>query len=140
LGRRGYIGVAVAINAAVAAGALVAHWRDRNGCAPAPVETRTSAACAHPALALIPLLTLAAAGGFVSLSFEIFFFRTVSYASGSSATAFAATLSAFLVGLASGSRQAGSHCETLSRAQAMRRAVRGLIAATVLGAMFLPLL
>ena len=69
------------------------------------------------------MLALAAAGGFVSLSYEIFFFRTVSYASGSSATAFAATLSAFLVGLASGARQAGEHCETLSRGQAIRRAI-----------------
>ena len=56
------------------------------------------------ALGLPTALALAAAGGFVSLSYEIFFFRTVSYASGSSATAFAVTLSAFLVGIASGSR------------------------------------
>ena len=35
---------------------------------------------------------LAALGAFVSLSYEIFFFRTISYASGSSATAFAGTL------------------------------------------------
>jgi len=54
-----------------------------------------------------PVLMLAVAGGFVSLSYEIFFFRTVSYATASSATAFAAILSAFLVGLASGARQAG---------------------------------
>ena len=110
LGMRNSISVAVAINAAVAVGALVAHWRDRKGFAPTPAEVRTSAASAIPGIALLPLLTVAAAGGFVSLSFEIFFFRTVSYASGSSATAFAVTLSAFLVGLASGARQAGQRC------------------------------
>jgi spermidine synthase len=140
LGMRGSIAGAVAINAAVAAGALVAHWRDRNGFAPAPVETRTSAACAPPALALIPLLTLAAAGGFVSLSFEIFFFRTVSYASGSSATAFAVTLSAFLVGLASGARRAGERCAMGSPGQATRYAIGSLTIASLVGFLFLPLL
>jgi spermidine synthase len=140
LGMRGSIADAVAINAAVAAGALVAHWRDRNGFAPAPVETRTSAACAPPALALIPLLTLAAAGGFVSLSFEIFFFRTVSYASGSSATAFAVTLSAFLVGLASGARRAGERCAMGSPGQATRYAIGSLTIASLVGFLFLPLL
>ena len=45
-------------------------------------------------------LLLASAGGFVSLSYEIFFFRTVAYLDGSSATAFALTLAAFLIGLA----------------------------------------
>jgi spermidine synthase len=139
-GMRSSISVAVAINAAVAAGALVAYWRDRKGFAPTPVEARTSAASAGPALAPLPLLTLAAAGGFVSLSFEIFFFRTVSYASGSSATAFAATLSAFLVGLASGARQAGQRCATGSPEQSIRRAISGLMITSLVGFLFLPLL
>ena len=116
LGMQGSIYAAVAINGAVAAGALVAHWQDRNGFAPASVEAPASTASVVPMLALFPVLALAAAGGFVSLSYEIFFFRTVSYASGSSATAFAATLSAFLVGLASGARRAGA---------ALRNAVTG---------------
>ena len=137
----GSIYVAVAINGAVAAGALVAHWRDRNGVAPAPVETRAVRRCARPALALLPVLALAAAGGFVSLSYEIFFFRTVSYASGSSATAFAVTLSAFLVGLASGARQAGQHCGTLLTPGRQSDAPsRGLMTASLLGFLFLPLL
>jgi spermidine synthase len=91
-------------------------------------------------LGLVPLLGLAAAGGFVSLSYEIFFFRTVSYAAGSSAPAFAMTLSAFLLGLASGARQAGRDCATLTRGRAMQRAVAALIKANVLGFLFLPLL
>jgi spermidine synthase len=139
-GMRGSISVAVAINAAVAVGALVAHWRDRDGFAPTPAELRTSVASAIPGIALLPLLTVAAAGGFVSLSFEIFFFRTVSYASGSSATAFAVTLSAFLVGLASGARQAGQHCATGSPEQAIRRAIAGLMTGSLVGFLFLPLL
>jgi spermidine synthase len=140
LGMQGAVYAAVAMNCAVAAGALIVHWRDRPAAEAARMDAPVPSLPRKGVLGFGSVLLLAAAGGFVSLSYEIFFFRTVSYASGSSATAFAATLSAFLVGLASGSRQAGSHCETLSRAQAMRRAVRGLVAATLLGAMFLPLL
>jgi spermidine synthase len=140
LGMQGSVYAAVAINGVVAAGALVAHWCDRNGFAPACVEAPESSASADPALTLFPVLTLAAAGGFVSLSYEIFFFRTVSYASGSSATAFAATLSAFLVGLASGARQAGQRCGTLSREEAIRPAIQGLMTASLIGLLFLPLL
>ncbi|MEA2936947.1 MAG: hypothetical protein QOC56_451 [Alphaproteobacteria bacterium] len=138
LGMQGAIYAAVALNAAVAAGALVMHWRERHepevALAPAMASGR------KPLIGFAWVLALAAAGGFVSLSYEIFLFRTVSYASGSSATAFAATLSAFLVGLASGSRQAGVHCETLSREESMRRALRALMAANLLGLVFLPLL
>jgi spermidine synthase len=139
LGMQGAVYTAVALNFAVAAGALVAHWWDRQGDAGAAPRD-LPAAGRRPYLALAPVLALAAAGGFVSLSYEIFFFRTVSYASGSSATAFAATLSAFLVGLASGSRQAGENCAALSRAEAMRRAVRAVLAANLIGLAFLPLL
>ena len=85
-------------------------------------------------------MILAGAGGFVSLSYEIFFFRTVSYATGSSATAFALTLGAFLIGLASGSRQAGRNCAALTPERAIRRAVAALMSASVLGLLFLPLL
>jgi spermidine synthase len=91
-------------------------------------------------LGLAPTLILASAGGFVSLSYEIFFFRTVSYATGSSATAFALTLGAFLIGLASGSRQGGRNCAALTPERAIRRAVVALMSASVLGLLFLPLL
>ncbi len=75
----------------------------------------------------------------MSLSYEIFFFRTVAFLSGSSATAFALTLGAFLIGLASGARQAGENCAA-GREHTMRRAVGALIAASALGFLFLPLL
>ncbi|HEY4408178.1 MAG TPA: hypothetical protein VGN55_26290, partial [Xanthobacteraceae bacterium] len=139
-GAQGAVYVGVAINAAVAAGALAVHWRDRGdpilaaGTPPAAVPAR------QPMLGLGPLLSLAAVGGFVALSYEIFFFRTVSYATGSSSSAFAATLSAFLIGLASGSRQAGDNCTALTRNGAMRRAVGALMKANLVGLLFLPLL
>ena len=83
-----------AMNGAVAAGALAAHWRDADGLRRLRLSTARRRLHRVPALQLAAVLALAAAGGFVSLSYEIFLFRTVSYASGSSATAFAATLSA----------------------------------------------
>ena len=138
-GMQGAIYVAVGINAAVAAGALIAYRYDRHDPANSELNEPAATARRQPLLGFIPVLLLAGAGGFVSLSYEIFFFRTVAYLSGSSATAFALTLGAFLIGLASGSRQAGDNC-TLTNDHAMRRSVGALMTASVLGLLFLPLL
>jgi spermidine synthase len=140
LGMQDAVHVAVAMNLMVALGALAMHWRDRRTATFTPPEAPAAPVPPLPAIGFGPALGLAAAGGFVSLSYEIFLFRTVSYASGSSATAFAATLGAFLVGLAGGARAAGSHCEHLARDGTMRHAVRTLLAGSLLGALFLPLL
>ncbi len=140
VGMQGAVYVAVAINAAVAAGALAVHWRDRGDPIFAAGTPPAAVPASKPMLGLVPLLSLAAAGGFVALSYEIFFFRTVSYATGSSSSAFAATLSAFLIGLASGSRQAGDNCAALTQNGAMRRAVGALMRANLVGLLFLPLL
>jgi spermidine synthase len=140
LGMSGSIAVAVAMNSTVAISALVAHWRDSRDGGPALQDQTPLLEKRGLALALPTALALAAVGGFVSLSYEIFFFRTVSYASGSSATAFAVTLSAFLVGIASGSRQAGEHCETSTRAAMMRRLLNALLLACLVGSLFLLLL
>jgi spermidine synthase len=139
-GMQGAIFVAVAINVAVALGALVAHRRDRHDPAVVSGEAAVAPVSRKPMLGRVPLLAFAAAGGFVALSYEIFFFHTVSYATGSSSTAFAATLGAFLIGLAVGSRQAGANCTLLTRDGAMRRAVGALMKANLLGLLFLPLL
>jgi spermidine synthase len=90
-------------------------------------------------LAPVSLMGLAAAGGFVALSYETVFFRAVTDATSSSAFAFAATLGAFLVGLAFGARQAGENCAALTREGAMRRALAALMKASLLGLLFLPL-
>jgi spermidine synthase len=140
LGLPGAVYAAVAINAAVALAALVVQWRERRDPIVASGEGLAAYVPRRPMLGLIPLLGLAAAGGFVALSYELFFFRTVSYAIGSSSIAFAATLGAFLVGLASGARQAGDSCTVLTREGAMRRAVGALMKANLLGLLFLPLL
>ena len=121
-------------------GALIAYWREPRPAA-AVTQRETAASDGKPlVLAFAPTLMLAAAGGFVSLSYEIFFFRTMSYATGSSSTAFALTLSAFLVGLASGARRAGDDCSTLTRDALMRRAAAALIVGNLVALLFLPLL
>jgi spermidine synthase len=139
-GMQGAVYVAVAINAAVAAGALFAQWRDRSDLAGNAQDVPPPPTARQPMLRLPAVLVLAGAGGFVSLSYEIFFVRVTSYATGSSATAFAVTLAAFLIGLASGSRQAADNCAVLTPERAMRRAVAGLMWASLIGVLFLPLL
>ncbi len=129
---------AVGINAAVAAGAMVAHAFQGSASAPRP---EVPASRAHEStLDIRIVLPLAALGGFVSLSYEIFLFRTVSYASGSSATIFAVTLACFLFGIAGGARSAGELCETLQPRDIMRKAADELILAQLIGLLFLPLM
>jgi predicted membrane-bound spermidine synthase len=140
LGLQGAVYIAVAMNGAVALGALVAYFRERRGALPGPEESRQISVAGSPVLRFSSVLGLACASGFVSLSYEIFFFRTISYATGSSSTAFATTLGAFLVGLASGSREAGALCATAAPATVLRRVVARLIVANVVGLLFLPLL
>jgi len=140
LGAQGPLSVAVVINAAVAAGALVAHRRGRCDRAVAAGNAPAARPPRQPMLGLVPLLSVAAAGGFVALSYEIFFLQTMSYAVGSSAIVLAATASVFLLGLAMGARQAGANCAALTRDGAMRRAVGALMRANLLGLLFLPLI
>jgi spermidine synthase len=128
---------AVGFNVAVAAGAIVAHAFHRKGARPVVAVSVHSARKAL--LGMRAVLLLAALGGLISLSYEIFLFRTISYASGSSATAFAITLACFLVGIAGGARSAGKTCATLPPADAMRKAADELVFANLVGLLFLPL-
>jgi hypothetical protein len=138
LGMQRSLEVAAAINVAVAAGALAFHLRDR-GRRPAlarPAAPVAAAPGAGPArFALV--LPLAALGGMVSLSWELLFFRTISYATGSSASAFALTLALFLGGLAAGARRAARSCLAGAPA-AVRAAERTVVLGTVLAWAFLP--
>jgi hypothetical protein len=95
------------------------------------------AAAPRAAAPFAPALALAALGGAVSLSWEILFFRTISYATGSSASAFALTLSAFLCGLASGARSAGRSCRG-GPGPALAGARRALLVGNAVAFAFLP--
>jgi spermidine synthase len=138
LGMRGAVFTAVGFNLAVAGGAILAYAFHRNETTPVLAASRQPT---HEAVfGLRQALLLAAFGGFISLSYEIFLFRTISYASGSSATAFAVTLACFLVGIAGGAQRAGVACETLAPADAMRKAADELVLANFVGLLFLPLM
>ena len=137
-GMHGAIKAAAGINVAVAIAAIAAHLFHRDEARLIVAETSRGPHAA--VLGVRPMLLLAALGGFISLSYEIFLFRTVSYASGSSATAFALTLACFLFGIAGGARSAGEACETLRPADAMRKAADELVFANLVGLMFLPLM
>jgi spermidine synthase len=132
--------VAVAVNAIVALGARVVHRRGRCDRTAAAGVAQPLFSARKPMLALGPLAWSAAAGGFVTLSYEIFFLRILSYAIGSSPIALAATAGTFLAGLAVGARQAGANCKTLTRDGAMRRALGALMRGNLLGLLFLPLI
>ena len=142
LGMQASVVVAAAINAAVAFGAVIAYAVERRAglTKKSASEPMPPAATHAPSLPFAWVLGMSAAGGLISLSYEIFFFRTVSYATGSSPVAFAATLGAFLVGLASGAREGGDACQRLVGAALISRLVRAMLVASVAGVLFLPLL
>ena len=140
LGLTGSIDVAVAINAAVGLAAIVAQkFAAHKSDAVARVREQASPG-ARLAFSFPLVLLLTAVGGFISLSYEIVFFRTIAFATGSSPAAFALMLGVFLLGIAFGSREAGDHCRALNQTDAMRRLVSGLIVAAALGTAFLPVL
>jgi spermidine synthase len=138
LGMQAAVRIAAAINIAVGLGALIAHRVQRD--APLAEPFAPVRPAPPPVLGLRFVLLLALLGGFVSLSYEIFLFRMVSFATGSSSLAFALTLSAFLVGIAGGARSAGSACDRLTANDAMQQGGTNLIWANVCGALFLPVM
>ena len=93
-----------------------------------------------PLLRFTPILGLAGFGGFVSLSYEIFFFRIMSYATGSSASSFAFVLGASLVGIALGAREAGDWCASEEPRRACHRILGALLTAALAGFAYLPIL
>ena len=142
LGMQGSVWVAAALNGAVAVGAIAAHLAGRRRAPDAapPVHAARLTGAASAGLPFGAVLAMACASGLVSLSYEIFFFRAMSYASGSSPFAFATTLGAFLIGLASGSRIGGEACASLGRNALLRRMQRGVLVACAVGLAYLPLL
>jgi spermidine synthase len=137
-GMHAAVWIAASINAIVGLGALLAQKRYRERV----VEDASSIAAPlqRPILSIPFVTVMAAMGGFISLSYEIFLFRTVSFASGSSSFAFALALAAFLIGIAGGSYEAGTICAKHSQRDAMRKIVVNLTWANVFAAIFLPLI
>jgi len=133
--------IAAAMNLTVALTACIAHIRsDGSKNTVFPRSSSRFADVSPLAIEFPSVLMLAAFGGFISLSYEIFFFRTISYSTANSAPAFALTLGAFLMGLAQGAKQAGKSCEVSDRNKLMHFMLRSLCIANIAGALYLPLL
>ncbi len=138
LGMQASVWIGAGINVVVGAGAFVAHYLNRDSLETPHAEAAKPAP--RPILGMPFVMLLALLGGFVSLSYEIFLFRILSFATGSSSLAFALTLCGFLVGIAGGARVAAAACDQLSPVDAMRKAATALIWGNVFGALFLPLM
>ncbi len=138
LGMQKSVFLAVALNSAVALGALGTHWRTASA-ASTRIVRRAESTLRTLTLSFGPVAALAFGGGFISLSYEIFFVRTLSYSQGGSAVAFSLTLGAFLVGLASGSRQAAEWFRATGD-QGPKRITGSVIKANLIGMLFLPVL
>lgn len=92
-------------------------------------------------MSLAAALFLAGLTGFISLSYEILWFRAISFVSGSSPAAFGLLLSYYLLGLAVGSFLSKRLCSTSlapDRATAFRILAGFVLAANIVGFLVLP--
>ncbi|MES2715595.1 MAG: spermidine synthase [Pseudomonadota bacterium] len=143
LGMKGSVHLAVALNAAVALGAVTAHLMASRRADSGRDAGHSPPSVASPAPAALPfgaVLAMSCAAGLVSLSYEIFFFRAMSYATASSPFAFATTLGAFLIGLASGARVGAEACAAQDGDALVGRMLRSLLLGSAFGFLYLPLL
>jgi spermidine synthase len=132
LGMRGSVMVAVVLNVVVAVSVLLLHLRTRhNAVAKWADAARSDSAAALP---LPTALALSALAGFISLSYEIVWYRLYSFATGGSPRAFAFVLGAFLAGIAFGSLFSRRMC---TRAAGDLKGFAGVIATLVLAASLL---
>jgi spermidine synthase len=139
LGMQGSIYVASGLNLAVAIAAVLIQHR----IAPEPKAAAQPRDASRDPLPIARrlVLVLGFLSGFVALSYEIFFFRTVSYMTGSNAAAFALTLAAFLIGLAGGARTGGHQAESgRDPESAQRFVISALSKALICALLFLPAL
>ncbi|WP_050424651.1 fused MFS/spermidine synthase [Bradyrhizobium tropiciagri] len=129
---------AVAVNVVVALCAIIIHvfHDDQASSRDAATIRPASKSATHLPVTIL----LSALGGFISLSYEIYLFRIISYASGSSATTFAMTLACFLFGIAAGARNAGQRCEDGSPLNVIRKAADEIVVANIVGLIFLPIM
>jgi spermidine synthase len=144
LGMQGAINLAASINLAIGAAALIQAYRTRSqpddarAGAP-PADAAPTAVRSHPGGTLVAAIALAALIGFVSLSYEILWFRAFVLAN-NTAGAFALVLGTYLAGIANGSLRAR---RLFDKAFSARRAALtvavALLVASLIGFALLPL-
>src|SRR5262245_13096765 len=111
---------AFALDAAVVVVALLARSRERGQ----PALNDTSRLQRQSVIGFAASLWLAAGAGVLAMSYTLFFAQAVAYAAAPTETTFAATLAAFLLGLAAGAHRAGRPCAPFSGRGGVRRAAR----------------
>lgn len=137
LGLQASVITAVLLNGLVAAIAVTAHFSDRSNhaanaapLAAAPQQMRLSPPAAR---------ALVLSSGFVSLSFEIYFLHLTSFVTATNAVILAIELGVFLLGIASGAREAGEWAKS-GKAQFPPAFCRTILASGIAGLAVLPLL
>ncbi len=141
-GMSGSVATAATINVAVGSSVLIAHFRlSRRADLAKPMFTEP----AGSGVQLIPFpvgLVVAGFAGFISLSYEIVWYRVYSFVSAGTAKSFAYLLGFFLTGIAIGSLFARRMCRDQVRNDRDRylRMIAGLVlAANILGYLVLPI-
>ncbi|HKX09528.1 MAG TPA: fused MFS/spermidine synthase [Stellaceae bacterium] len=142
-GMQGAIHVAAALNIAVAAMALIAAWRSRSAAEPGPSRLARPIVYADETRSrsrrFLGVLAIAGVLGYVSLSYEIVWFRAFEIATNTT-MAFALILGAYLGGIANGSLRGQRLCtDDLSPARAAQSVAMAVLASSVLGFALLPI-
>ena len=131
MGESGSVYLAAGINCAVALSSLAVFFlgKDRRDgvSGPIPREPALPSMPARQSLHFVWALGAAAICGFISLSYEIVWYRVYSFASGSDAKIFALLLAAYLEGIAFGSFISRGICQAVSS----RKASSGLAAIAI---------
>lgn len=139
LGMSGSVRVAAILNIAVGSAVLLLYFRWRAQ----PVEEKilpVGAPESGPILPFPAAIALAAMAGFLSLCYEIVWYRLYSYATSGPAECFAFVLGAFLMGIAFGSLLSRRMCQSGSDVTRMLRSISSLLMlGTLLGFYVVPL-
>lgn len=142
LGMSGSVAAAAAINATVGITVLIVYLRDR---ARPEADEPAFTEAAQDGMQLIPFpvgVVVAGVAGFISLSYEIVWYRLYSFVSAGSAKSFAYMLGFFLTGIAFGSLLTRWLCRDKFRMDRGRylRTIAGLvIAANLFGYLLVPI-
>ncbi len=138
LGMSRSVTVAAVLNVLVGSTVLAMHFRLRS---PLSSFVEHKVTEAPPAMLSFPIaVVLAGLAGFISLCYEIVWYRLYSYASGGPAQCFAYVLGAFLAGIALGSLLSRRMCRQQYRAGTLQRSIAALIVlASLLGFGIVPL-
>jgi spermidine synthase len=110
LGESGSVRLAAALNAVVGMSALLLHRLPAQRQRKDDVAENAANSPAAPMLPFAVAILLSAVAGFISLAYEIVWYRLYSFVSGGRAACFALLLGFYLAGIACGSLAVGDYC------------------------------